>query len=520
MRRALLLRFHPRHALLAAICLLVGAATGGFATRAHAGARAAAPSSAASWMAAVALRVPSPGDVSYGVARVRIAPGSRLGVPVGLSGQPSIFAGRIGGLVVRAQSGSWRALKASTRVYVVVSTVPGGDRALRDVGFFIVRRKTGNGARASRVTFTVANARAQVGSFWVHAVNRHGYATVFAVRDILSTALANWSRYISALQLVHAITAAARPLELGTARVAPTTAARGGSPQQWTGGQRPDASVSAMYRLVFGALRDPNSFAAIKKDPLVANFIATELRNPSLASRWRTVVAGVPLKVPDQYAAAAQEERRFTQVWAPAITHARVAIFDGVNSSDEGGGDGGLFSNPMSLNITISGSGTVTETGGGQGAISCPGVCSKSFTDSHLELIELHATPAAGMTFKGWMGGSCLYTSPSTADCELFMTSDLKLTAVFGAPTPYQLSISNVSEEQGQSGTVTSRPAGIDCGTTCYASFASGTNVTLTPAPATGSYFDHWLGCDSVSGDLCTVTVNYARHVAAYFGYP
>ncbi|MFL5310528.1 MAG: InlB B-repeat-containing protein [Myxococcales bacterium] len=41
--------------------------------------------------------------------------------------------------------------------------------------------------------------------------------------------------------------------------------------------------------------------------------------------------------------------------------------------------------------------------------------------------------------------------------------------------------------------------------------------VTLTAAPAVGSNFTGWTGCDSVSGATCTVTMNAARSVAATF---
>src|SRR5439155_65795 len=51
-----------------------------------------------------------------------------------------------------------------------------------------------------------------------------------------------------------------------------------------------------------------------------------------------------------------------------------------------------------------------------------------------------------------------------------------------------------VSKTGTGSGTVTSSPAGISCGTTCSASFTSGTMVTLTAAPAAGSTFTGWSG--------------------------
>ena len=44
------------------------------------------------------------------------------------------------------------------------------------------------------------------------------------------------------------------------------------------------------------------------------------------------------------------------------------------------------------------------------------------------------------------------------------------------------------------SGTVTSSPAGITCGSTCSALFASGTSVTLTATADSGSTFAGWSG--------------------------
>ena len=67
------------------------------------------------------------------------------------------------------------------------------------------------------------------------------------------------------------------------------------------------------------------------------------------------------------------------------------------------------------------------------------------------------------------------------------------------------------------SGSVTSSPPGIDCGATCSATYTSGTVVTLTATPASGSTFTGWSGCDTVSGTTCTVTMSVARSVTATF---
>ena len=66
-------------------------------------------------------------------------------------------------------------------------------------------------------------------------------------------------------------------------------------------------------------------------------------------------------------------------------------------------------------------------------------------------------------------------------------------------------------------GTVTSAPAGINCGTTCSTTYLDGTSVTLTATPGTLSVFIGWTGCDSVSGATCTVTMSSGRTVNAEF---
>lgn len=55
------------------------------------------------------------------------------------------------------------------------------------------------------------------------------------------------------------------------------------------------------------------------------------------------------------------------------------------------------------------------------------------------------------------------------------------------------------------SGTVTSRPAGIDCGATCARPFRDGTSVTLTAAPSAGFVFAGWSG--ACTGPTCTLDV-------------
>ncbi|HET7891797.1 MAG TPA: alkaline phosphatase family protein [Candidatus Sulfotelmatobacter sp.] len=67
------------------------------------------------------------------------------------------------------------------------------------------------------------------------------------------------------------------------------------------------------------------------------------------------------------------------------------------------------------------------------------------------------------------------------------------------------------------SGTVTSTPAGINCPTTCTASFPQNTQVALSETPAAGTTFSGWGGACSGTA-ACTVTIAGASSVTASFG--
>ena len=607
MRRSATLHLKPRIVLLLSGCLsvVVGATLATGADPGRAAAKRVAPSRRAT---AVVMAVPSGGDVSYGVVRVRIARGARLLLPAGLGREQTIFSSRIGGLAVRARSAQWRALRPTTRVYVVVSTVAGADLSVRDVALFVVRRKTPGGPRSAQVTVTIANARAQVGSFWVHGVDRRGYATIFNARNILSTALSNWSRYVHALQVANAIKAAMHPRVLPARGAAAAPAATRRRTAAWTGGQQPDARVRTLYRLIVGALHDPTAYGALKRSPLVPDFIATELGNPPLAARWRAVVAHVPVTVPDQYAALAQEEKRFTRVAAPRLTHAVVAIGDGINSRGQWDLDDVLL--PLSkggtliidvppgpaggsvevqrpdlslmgtcsshclypLTATAAGTPTVpyvllTETPRDDSVFSQGTGCSTAWNGPTCKVdltvsnqtVSISFAPAARLTVSvqssdsmhplvsiGPLGTLCF----ASCDENFAIGSTITVTAVFGSGDNllpwsgcdhtsgnsctvtmsqaksvtanfgpgYELAVALQTNAPGQVGTVTSGPAGIDCGAACSASFGSGSMVTLTAANGPQAVFVSWSGCDQILSNSCTVTMSQAKNVTATFG--
>lgn len=78
-----------------------------------------------------------------------------------------------------------------------------------------------------------------------------------------------------------------------------------------------------------------------------------------------------------------------------------------------------------------------------------------------------------------------------------------------GTPTQFALTVAKSGN-----GTVTG--SGINCGSTCSASYAVNTVVTLTAAANSGFRFTGWSG-DCTGASTCTVTINAAKSVTANF---
>jgi hypothetical protein len=160
----------------------------------------------------------------------------------------------------------------------------------------------------------------------------------------------------------------------------------------------------------------------------------------------------------------------------------------------------------LTVNKTGAGSGTVTAD---SGPINCGATCSGVYPGT---VVTLTATPAGGSTFAGWSGSGCT----GTGTCVVTVDAAKSVTAqfdIFVAPT-FAL---NVTKAGTGTGTVTSAPAGINCGADCSENFAENTVVTLTAAPAASSTFAGWSGAGCSGTGTCVVTMSAAASVQATF---
>ena len=155
------------------------------------------------------------------------------------------------------------------------------------------------------------------------------------------------------------------------------------------------------------------------------------------------------------------------------------------------------------LTVEIDGQGTVSSDPSG---IDCGDTCQAEY--DYGTAVELTAEPDLGWSFTGW-SGDC----SGTDTCVVTVTDAQTVTATF---TLNQYTLTVDKDGTGE-GTVTSDPAGIDCGANCSADFDYNTEVTLTASAATGSTFTGWDGADCSGTGTCVVTVTEAHTVTATF---
>jgi Divergent InlB B-repeat domain len=128
---------------------------------------------------------------------------------------------------------------------------------------------------------------------------------------------------------------------------------------------------------------------------------------------------------------------------------------------------------------------------------------------------------AAG-DYRGQLPGSFVDAEPTALALDgagkVYATSGNTEAASLDAfgPTVAAASLAVAKTGAGE-GTVTSDPAGIDCGAACKAEYNAGSEVTLTAVPAPGSEFAGWSGGGCSLSRICHLTVVGNVEVSAEF---
>jgi uncharacterized repeat protein (TIGR02543 family) len=144
--------------------------------------------------------------------------------------------------------------------------------------------------------------------------------------------------------------------------------------------------------------------------------------------------------------------------------------------------------------------------------IDCPTTCSARFPKGTRVVL----TPVAGPTPSGydqtWLDWAERCAGAGTT-CEITMVSDYMGHATFHLrPSAFGLQVIIVGPAD--SGFVTSTPAGINCGSTCFHAYAFGTRVDLMAVARPGYQFAGWSGPCTGTGS-CTIELGAPTDVPA-----
>ncbi|CAK0748793.1 exported hypothetical protein [Gammaproteobacteria bacterium] len=168
---------------------------------------------------------------------------------------------------------------------------------------------------------------------------------------------------------------------------------------------------------------------------------------------------------------------------------------------------------PATYPLTVNKAGTcntalVTSNPAG---INCGADCNESYAPN--SSVTLKAGAVSGCTFAGW-SGDC---SGTASTCAVTMSAAKTVTATYNKINKTLI----VVKAGTGSGTVTSTPAGINCGSDCNEDYAPNTKVTLKAAVVSGSLFSGWNGggCSGTAAS-CTITITANTTVTATFSKP
>ncbi len=139
------------------------------------------------------------------------------------------------------------------------------------------------------------------------------------------------------------------------------------------------------------------------------------------------------------------------------------------------------------------------------GNINCGANCQADYADG--TLVTLSPVPEAGQVFTGW-SGDC----SGSGACSVTMSQARTVGADFDLDGP-TLTV-NISSGHGS---VSSQPAGINCGATCVKNFALNTSLTLTATADAGYLLADWGHADCTGTGNCQLTMDVDKTLNTLF---
>lgn len=281
----------------------------------------------------------------------------------------------------------------------------------------------------------------------------------------------------------------------------PTQGAIGGGNDAFISALNPSGSALTFSTFLGGSSDEDDIGGSIAVDSeqnvyVTGNTNSTNFptQNPyqgSIGSTQNCTIGGNQVLCPDAFVAV-------LNVIPPSSSTLTVTVNGGPN-----GAEGSVTSEPPGID-------QCSDEPGDQG------ICSAPFADG--TLVTLTATPLNDV-FAGWSGGA-----PSSCGmnltCQIQITTNANVIANFSPVSElYLLTVqgAGVTGSLPGTGTITSSPAGIECGTggqVCQFNFALGTQVTLTATPDPDSHFYGWSANLACSGTgPCVVVMNSAQTV-------
>lgn len=221
-----------------------------------------------------------------------------------------------------------------------------------------------------------------------------------------------------------------------------------------------------------GAIYCPSTCYASIESPKVIQITATEA-NGNTFSHWTGACAGQP-----------------AACWLTMDQNRSTSAHFGTNN--------------YTLNVTSTGPGTVTGTGG----ISCNPTCQGSYP--YNTTVYLSANPNTGASLSAW-SGSCSGSAPT---CTVTMNTSRSVGATF-ATNSYTLT-TTVSAGSGSISPISG--GGSSCSSSCTQTYSAGTTVILRAYPSAGYGHGNWGGtCSGSTSADCSFVMDQGRSVTATF---